>query len=94
MDRTVVKKTTLEEQDEAFCLSLSPNDRLRVLEELNRQGRIPGRPFGIVAYESKGCPSRRIRTIMTTKSYQQFSAMGTPLKNGALHSTPTPITYT
>jgi len=40
MDRTVVKKTTLEAQDEAFCLSLSPDDRLRVLEELNRQGRI------------------------------------------------------
>jgi len=40
MDRTVVRKTTLEEQDEAFCQTLSPNDRLRVLEELNRQGRI------------------------------------------------------
>ena len=40
MDRTVVKKTTLDKQDEAFCLSLSFSDRLRVLEELNRQGRI------------------------------------------------------
>ena len=40
MDRTVVRKTTLAEQDEAFCLALSPDDRLRVLEELNRQGRI------------------------------------------------------
>ena len=40
MDRTVVKKTTLDKQDEAFCLSLSYSDRLRVLEELNRQGRI------------------------------------------------------
>jgi len=40
MDRTIVKKTMLAEQDEAFCLSLSPDDRLRVLEELNRQGRI------------------------------------------------------
>lgn len=40
MDRTVVKKTTLDMQDEAFCLSLSYSDRLRVLEELNRQGRI------------------------------------------------------
>ena len=40
MDRSAVKKTTLEGQDEAFCLSLSLNDRLRVLEELNRQGRI------------------------------------------------------
>jgi len=40
MDRTAVKKTTLEAQDEAYCLSLSPNDRLRILEELNRQGRI------------------------------------------------------
>ena len=42
MDRTVVEKTTLEAQDEAFCLTLSLNDRLRVLEELNRQGRILG----------------------------------------------------
>ena len=40
MDRTVVRKTTLAEQGEAFCLSLSPDERLRVLEELNRQGRI------------------------------------------------------
>ena len=40
MDRTVVRKTTLVEQDEAFCLALSPDERLRVLEELNRQGRI------------------------------------------------------
>lgn len=40
MDRTIVKKTTLEKQDEAFCLSLSLDERLRVLEDLNRQGRI------------------------------------------------------
>ena len=40
MDRTVVRKTTLAEQDEAFCLSLSVDERLCVLEELNRQGRI------------------------------------------------------
>ena len=40
MDRTIVKKTTLVGQEEAFCLHLSPEERLRVLEELNRQGRI------------------------------------------------------
>lgn len=40
MDRTIVKKTTLEKQDEAFCLFLSLDDRLRVIEELNRQGRL------------------------------------------------------
>ena len=40
MDRSIVRKTTLAEQDEAFCLALSPDERLRVLEELNRQGRI------------------------------------------------------
>jgi len=40
MDRTIVKKTTLAEQDEAFCLSLTPTERLRVMEELNRQGRV------------------------------------------------------
>ena len=40
MDRTVVKMTTLKEQDEAFCLSLSIEERLKVLEELNRIGRL------------------------------------------------------
>lgn len=40
MDRTVIKKTELNAQDEVFGLSLSLTDRLRVLEELNRQGRI------------------------------------------------------
>lgn len=40
MDRTVIKMTTLEEQDEAFCLSLSVDERLKVLEELNRIGRL------------------------------------------------------
>ncbi len=40
MDRTVVKKTTLKEQDEAFCLSLSLDERLYILEDLNRQGCI------------------------------------------------------
>ena len=39
MDRTIVKVTTLKEQDEAFCLSLSIDERLKVLEELNRTGR-------------------------------------------------------
>lgn len=40
MDRTAVKMTTLKEQDEAFCLSLSIDERLKVLEELNRIGRL------------------------------------------------------
>lgn len=40
MDRTVVRKTTVVEQREAFCLSLSLDERLRVIEDLNRQGRI------------------------------------------------------
>ena len=40
MDRTVVRKTTLKEQDEAFCLALSIDERLKVLEELNRIGRL------------------------------------------------------
>ncbi|MBQ4384416.1 MAG: hypothetical protein II823_00655 [Kiritimatiellae bacterium] len=39
MDRTAVKITTLKEHDEAFCLSLSIDERIRVLEELNRIGR-------------------------------------------------------
>ena len=40
MDRTFVKLTTLEKQDEAFCLSLTVDERLKVLEELNRIGRV------------------------------------------------------
>ena len=40
MDRTAVRKTTLKEQDEAFCLTLSIDERLKVLEELNRIGRL------------------------------------------------------
>lgn len=43
MDRTVVKMTTLNEQEEAFCLSLSIDERLKVLEELNRIGRLAAR---------------------------------------------------
>ena len=39
MDRTIVKKTTLKEQDEAFCLNLTLDERQKVIEELNRQGR-------------------------------------------------------
>ena len=50
MDRTIVKMTTLKEQDEAFCLSLSIDERLKVLEELNRIGRLAaGYPFATVA---------------------------------------------
>ena len=40
MDRTAVRVTTLKEQEEAFCLHLSIEERLRVLEELNRIGRL------------------------------------------------------
>ena len=39
MDRTAVKITTLKEQDDAFCLSLTVDERIKVLEELNRIGR-------------------------------------------------------
>ena len=39
MDRSTVKMTTLKEQDEAFCLSLTADERIKVLEELNRIGR-------------------------------------------------------
>ena len=38
MDRTIVKKTTLKEQDEAFCTDLTLDERLKVIEELNRVG--------------------------------------------------------
>ena len=40
MDRTQVKMTTRKEQDEVFCLSLSIDERLMVLEELNRIARL------------------------------------------------------
>ncbi len=39
MDRSTVKITTLKEQDEAFCLSLTADERIKMLEELNRIGR-------------------------------------------------------
>ena len=40
MDRTVVRVATLKEQEEAFCLDMSIDERLRTLEELNRIGRL------------------------------------------------------
>ncbi len=49
MDRTQVKLTTLKEQDEAFCLSLSIDERIKVLEELNR-----------IARRALGCPDVRL----------------------------------
>ena len=39
MDRSKIKVCRIEDQDEAFCLSLSPSERIAVLEELNRRGR-------------------------------------------------------
>ena len=39
MDRTAVRFVPMKEQEEAFCLNLSVDERLRVLEELNRIGR-------------------------------------------------------
>ena len=39
MDRSTVKITTLKDQDEAFGLSLTIDERIKVLEELNRIGR-------------------------------------------------------
>ena len=57
MDRTVVRKTTLAEQDEAFCLALSPDERLRVLEELNRQGRI------LAGYSEASVLDRRVARL-------------------------------
>ena len=35
MDRTAVRFVPMQEQEEAFCLNLSVDERLRVLEELN-----------------------------------------------------------
>ena len=40
MDRSKIKVCRIEDQDEAFCLSLSPSERIAVLEELNRRGRV------------------------------------------------------
>lgn len=54
MDRTTVKVTTLKEQEEAFCLHLLIDERLRTPEELNRIGRF-----------AAGCPESRLdRTVM------------------------------
>ena len=51
MDRSAVRVCRLEEQDEAFCLSLSPAERIGVLEELNRQGRIMAGYGAVVALD-------------------------------------------
>ena len=40
MDRTAVRFVPMKEQEEVFCLNLSVDERLRVLEELNRIGRL------------------------------------------------------
>ena len=40
MDRTAVRFVPMKEQEESFCLNLSVDERLRVLEELNRIGRL------------------------------------------------------
>ena len=40
MDRTAVRFVPMKEQEEAFCLNLPVDERLRVLEELNRIGRL------------------------------------------------------
>ena len=57
MDRTVVKMTTLKEQDEAFCLSLSIDERLKVLEELNRIGRFAA------GYSDAPLDRQRVNTV-------------------------------
>lgn len=56
MDRTVVRKTTLKGQDEAFCLSMSVAERLKVLEELNRVGRI------VAGYSDAPLDRRKVHT--------------------------------
>ena len=40
MDRTAVRFVPMKKQEETFCLNLSVDERLRVLEELNRIGRL------------------------------------------------------
>ena len=40
MDRAAVRFVPMKELEEAFCLNLSVDERLRVLEELNRIGRL------------------------------------------------------
>ena len=57
MDRTVVTMTTLKEQDEAFCLSLSIDERLKVLEELNRIGRFAA------GYSDAPLDRQRVNTV-------------------------------
>ena len=52
MDRTAVRFVPMKEQEEAFCLNLSVDERLRVLEELNRIGR-----------QTAGCPEARLNRL-------------------------------
>lgn len=58
MDRTIARKTTLKSQDEAFCLALSVDERLRAIEELGRLGRVM---FGYAA----AAPMNRAVAVVT-----------------------------
>ena len=53
MDRTIVKMTTLEEQDEAFCLSLTINEvqRLYKPHELLDESNFPQSLFGTCPFQ-------------------------------------------
>ena len=64
MDRTICKKTSIHESDEAFCLALSTEERLAVLMELNRVGMAA---LGIT-------DEPMVRTAMRKIPFREFSA--------------------
>ena len=68
MDRTAVKVRTLQDQDEAFCLNLSLDDRIRVQEELNRQGRI------LAGYPAVCVLNRRDARVLTARRERKTSS--------------------
>ena len=64
MDRTAFKKISIRESDEAYCLDLSPEQRLAVLAELNR--------IGMVALGFSDAPM--LRSVIRKISFREFAS--------------------
>ncbi len=65
MDRTVVRKTSLREAEDAACPDLSPAERLSVLAELNR--------IGLAALGLVDRPLQR--SAVSKFSFREFAAL-------------------
>ena len=65
IDRTVVRKKTLREAEDAVCPGLTPTERLSVLAELNRVG-----------LAAQGLADRPLeRSVLRKFSFREFAAL-------------------